>query len=80
MYHDVMRTTLDIPEDLHRQIRSIAHDSRQTLSETAALLMRRGLGEQPAVRTYRDQASGHVFFEIARTVTADDVRSLDDDE
>src|SRR5260370_14307467 len=36
-----MRTTIDLPEDLHRIATAIARDTGSTLSEAVALLMRR---------------------------------------
>lgn len=77
-----MRTTVDIPEDLHRQVRSIARDANQSFSETAALLMRRGLGEHRESRIGRDPATGLAVLTLGtgRAITTDDVRALDDDE
>jgi hypothetical protein len=40
-----MRTTVDLPADLHAQVMAIARDTHRTLSETVASLMRRGLRE-----------------------------------
>ena len=40
-----MRTTVGLPADLHAQVVAIARDTHRTLSETVALLVRRGLGE-----------------------------------
>ncbi len=46
MHHDAMmlgwgvRTTIDLPADLHKQALSIARDTHRTLSETVADLMR----------------------------------------
>lgn len=42
-----MRTTIDLPEDLHGILSSLAAHSRSSLSHTAADLIRRGL-VQPA--------------------------------
>ena len=38
-----MRTTVDLPEDLHRIVTSLATHTRRSLSQTAADLMRLGL-------------------------------------
>ena len=40
-----VRTTIDLPDDLHKQAQAIARDTHCTLSETVADLIRRGLGE-----------------------------------
>lgn len=75
-----MRTTVDLPEDLHRRARSIARDRGQSLSATVADLVRRGLGERVAVDdmriTYRD---GFPVLRTGQPITVDDVRSLDDE-
>jgi Arc/MetJ family transcription regulator len=44
-YDAIVRTTIDLPDDLHRQAMSIARDTSRTLSETVADLMRRALGQ-----------------------------------
>lgn len=77
-----MRTTIDVPADLHEQVRSIARDSNQTLSETATMLMRRGLGEHRESRISRDPVTGLAVLTLGtgRTITSEDVRALDDDE
>ena len=31
-----MRTTVDLPDDLHRQVQAIARDTRRSLSDTVA--------------------------------------------
>ena len=46
-----MRTTIDLPDDLHKQALAIARDTHRTLSETVADLIRRGLGSRPAAAT-----------------------------
>jgi len=50
-----MRTTIDLPDDSHRQAMSIARETSRTLSETVAALMRRGL-EQGVRPDQRDLA------------------------
>jgi hypothetical protein len=75
-----MRTTVDIPEDLHSQAVAIARDTHQTLSQAVAMLIRRGLGLDSRARVYTDAATGRVMLDVPRPITADDVRSLDDEE
>ncbi|CAN5230473.1 antitoxin VapB29 [soil metagenome] len=43
MLESRVRTTIDLPDDLHKQAVAIARDTRQTLSQTVVDLMRRGL-------------------------------------
>ena len=75
-----MRTTIDLPDDLHQQAVSIARDTRRTLSETVADLIRRGLGQGTLAEVSPSPATGLPIIRIGRIITTDDVRSLDDDE
>ena len=75
-----MRTTIDLPEDLHRIASSIARYRGTTLSETVADLLRRGLGmgDRPEVRI--SPKTGMRVLHIGRPITDEDVQSLEDDE
>ncbi|MDQ3600605.1 MAG: antitoxin [Actinomycetota bacterium] len=75
-----MRTTIDLPEDLHRQALSIARDTSRTLSEIVAELMRRGLGQGKPAQTSRSARTGLPVVSIGKVITTDDVRSLEDDQ
>lgn len=75
-----MRTTVDLPEDLHQQAVSIARDTSSTLSETVAELMRRGLGESGEIEVARSARTGLPVVSVGRVITTDDVRSLEDDD
>ncbi|MPZ28841.1 MAG: antitoxin [Micromonosporaceae bacterium] len=75
-----MRTTIDLPEDLHRQALAIARDTSHTLSETVADLIRRGLGSAHPPATSRSDRTGLPVVRLGRVITSEDVRSLDDDE
>ncbi|HTX00057.1 MAG TPA: hypothetical protein VMD59_14830 [Acidimicrobiales bacterium] len=74
-----MRTTIDLPDDLHRQVVAIARDTSRSLSATIADLMRRGLGEQPAGEVARSARTGLPVISIGRPVTSEDVRRLEDE-
>ena len=74
-----MRTTVDLPADLHAQAAAIARDTHRTLSETVALLMRRGLGEGHAAGLTRSAATGLPVVRLGRIITTEDVRALEDD-
>lgn len=74
-----MRTTVDLPDDLHRQVQAIARDTRRTLSETVTDLMRRGLGHGTSVDVYRSPTTGLPVIRLGTVVTSEDVRSLDDE-
>ncbi|MBV8931975.1 MAG: antitoxin [Kutzneria sp.] len=75
-----MRTTLDLPDDLHRQVLSIARDTSRTLSETVVELMRRGLGQGKPSQTSRSPKTGLPVVNLGKIITTDDVRSLEDDQ
>lgn len=75
-----MRTTIDLPEDLHRIASSIARDKGQSLSETVAELLRLGLHQQEPITRYISEKTGLPVVRTGRPITVDDVRALDDDE
>lgn len=74
-----MRTTIDIPEDLHRRAKAIARDTDRSLSETVVTLMRRGLEADVTRAVATDPTTGLPLLGVGRLVTSDDVRALDDD-
>lgn len=73
-----MRTTVDLPEDLHRIALSLARDRGRTLSQAVAELMRRGLGlvDQP-LRS--DTRGGFPVVRLGRPITSEDVKALEDE-
>ena len=83
-----MRTTLDIPDDLHRIATSLARHNKRSLGQIVAELMRRGL-EAPSAMTrvaepaafYRiDSETGlPVIVGATRPMTDEDVKALDDE-
>jgi hypothetical protein len=75
-----MRTTLDLPEDIHRLAAAIAHDSGSSLSDTVARLLRAALAAPGPVRVSTSARTGLQVASIGRVVTSQDVRSLEDDE
>lgn len=75
-----MRTTIDLPNDLHKQASAIARDTHRTLSETVADLMRRGLGAGSAAAVSKDRRTGLPLVRVGTVVTSEDVRSLEDEE
>lgn len=74
-----MRTTITLPDDVHRATRAIARDAGWTLSETVAVLLRRSLGQGGTASVTEDSATGLPSVRLGRTVTSEDVRSLDDE-
>lgn len=71
-----MRTTIDLPDDLHEFARQLAHERNRSMGEVIAELIRFGLrrGEPELTSTPR----GLPLVSIGRPVTAEDVHSLDD--
>jgi hypothetical protein len=80
-----MRTTVDLPEDLHRVVASLALHSRRTFSQAATELIRRGLS---APLSTHDSAgpwtvnpvSGLPLLASARVITPEDVKAVDDSD
>ena len=75
-----MRTTIDLPDDLHRQAVSIARDTSRTLSETVAALMRRGLSQGLKGEIAHSAVTGMPTVHLGTVITTDDVRALEDDQ
>jgi hypothetical protein len=75
-----MRTTIDLPEDLHKQAIAIARDTSRTLSETVAYLMRRGLHHGRSSGISRSPQTGLPVLRLGTVITSEDVRALEDDD
>jgi predicted transcriptional regulator len=75
-----MRTTIDLPDDLHAQASAIARDTHQTLSQAVAQLMRRGLSSERSGSPGTSPRTGLPVVDIGRVITSEDVRRLEDDE
>ncbi len=85
----MMRTTIDLPTDLHHAVRSIAAHSRKSMNQTVAELIRRGLAQAPNAAGGADAASrqgpridaatGLPLIRSARPVSVEDVRALEDE-
>jgi predicted transcriptional regulator len=73
-----VHTTVDLPDDLYKQVLALAQDTHRTLSETIADLIRRGLraGSTAAIST--DPRTGLPLVSVGTVVTSQHVRSLDD--
>ena len=86
LHHDAevltfgVRTTIDLPDDLHKQALAIARDTHRTLSETVADLVRRGLRAGSIATISVDHRTGLPLVSVGTVVTSEDVRSLEDDE
>jgi hypothetical protein len=81
-----MRTTIDLPADLHRVVTSIAAHTKRSMSQTVADLIRRGLeptagagGGEIRSPVKLDPLTGLPVIRSSRPVTADDVRAPEDE-
>ncbi len=74
-----MRTTIDLPDDLHQRVKAIARDTDQSLSATVTALMLRGLEHGDAGVVDAHPSTGLPLVTVGRVVTSDDVRAADDD-
>jgi len=74
-----MRTTIDLPDDLHRVARAIARDQGTSISEAVAQLLRRAIGVPGLASVSVSERTGLDVIRLGRTITTDDVRALDDD-
>jgi hypothetical protein len=76
-----VRTTIDLPDDLHRIAMSLARDTGQTLSQAVAALLRRALERTSPLAGYTDERTGFPVMRLGGApITVDDVRALNDDE
>ena len=76
-----MRTTIDLPDDLHRLTVSLARAQSQTLSQLVADILRRSLlpGDVTS-QVSVDEASGLPRVRLGRPITADDVRDTEEEQ
>jgi len=85
-----MRTTVDIPEPLHRIAASLAHHTGRSLSQTVVALMERGLqapvtgaeeqaGAARARAPHLHPVTGLPVTRSRRLVTPQDVADLEDE-
>ena len=74
-----MRTTVDLPDALHKQLVSIARDSSRSLSQTVTDLIERGLTPEHRQELTRSAATGLPLVTLGRFITTEDVRALEDD-
>lgn len=91
-HHDaLMRTTVDLPDDLHRIATSLARHNGRSLGQVVAELMRRGLeapaagasgdrvGEPAAVYVISPITGLPVVLGASRPITDEDVKALEDE-
>ncbi|MFC6013957.1 antitoxin [Nocardia lasii] len=77
-----MRTTIDLPDDLHSQAMAIARDTHRSFSATIACLVRRGLQRDSGsgvTEQRRSTKTGLPTITLGKTLTSEDVRALQDE-
>lgn len=74
-----MRTTIDLPDDLHRAALAVAHDSGKTLSATVSDVLRQAFLPRSRTVIETDGRTGLPVVSLGRVITSDDVRSLEDE-
>lgn len=74
-----MRTTVDLPEDLHRITTAIARDAGTSLSQTITSLLAAALQTPGPAAVSTSSATGLRVVTTGRPVTSEDVRALDDE-
>lgn len=78
--HDAaMRTTVDLPEDLHRVVLAMAHAQGTSLSDVVSLLLRRAIGTPGTAQVAASERTGLEVINLGRTITSTDVRAVDDE-
>jgi len=76
-----MRTTVDLPAEVHERAARLARERHQSLSATLAELTVRGLASLGApARLSTDPVSGFPTLTLGHRVTADEVAADLDDE
>ncbi len=75
-----MRTTVDLPPDVHQLATAIAASSGTTFSVAVTRLLRSAMAAPAASRITVDAETGFPLFSSGRPVTGDDVRAMDDEE
>lgn len=75
-----MRTTVDLPDDLHKLAQSIARDTHRSFSATIVDLIRRGLDAGRSEGPSTSSVTGLPVLTLGRVITSEDVRALDDEQ
>jgi len=74
-----MRTTIDLPDELHDRLRSIARDTGKTLSAVVVEMMERGIQQQRRAVIVKGKSGFPAFAAVGRPITTEDVRALEDE-
>ena len=74
-----MRTTIDLPADLHHMARQIAHEQHRSMSSVLAELVRRGLRADEREATIITR-NGLPVLKTHGIITMEDVRRARDED
>ncbi len=75
-----MRTTVDLPSDVHDRVSALARDRRTSLSAVVAELVGKALdGGDRSSSIELHPETGWPLIRSGRIITTDDVRSLEDE-
>lgn len=74
-----VRTTVDLPDEIHRLASALARSRSQTLSQTIADILRRALAPEPGTTVDVDDETGLPTVRLGRPITNDDVAALEDE-
>jgi plasmid stability protein len=75
-----VRTTVDLPDDVHTLLRSLARSQGRSFSETVAEILRHAVLPSRAASLRHDEVTGLVTADVGRPITAEEAATYDDDE
>jgi predicted transcriptional regulator len=78
-----MRTTVDLPDDVHARAKALAHDRGQSLSAALAAIITQYLAPDQGAQmgtAGTDELTGLPVLHFGRIITSEDVASLWDEE
>jgi hypothetical protein len=78
-YDAVMRTTVDLPDDLHRLTTELARANGETLSQTIARILRRQLFGVTPSDVQVDAETGLPLVRLGRPITPEDVARAEEE-
>lgn len=80
-YDALVRTTIDLPDDVHRAAVLLSRDLGQSLSRTVSELVRTALaGGRPMSRIETHPETGLPLIHLGRPITSEDVAALQDED
>lgn len=74
-----MRTTVDLPDDVHKIVVNIARDTHRSVSATVADIVAREVRGGGAAGLVEDAERGVVLVDLGEPTTTENVRELEDD-